>query len=145
MIGFDTNVLIYSVDPTIAAKQTLAMTVLRSAFERKIAMIPLLVLAEFVNVGDRKLRLHRDEVRGLVERWRRFARTDGYGTADLDTALDAHRDHGLSIWDALIWAVCDRVGATILVTEDLQDGRTLGRVTFLDPFNPANARRLGIA
>jgi hypothetical protein len=28
--------------------------------------------------------------------------------------------------------------------EDFQDGRSLGQVTVLDPFNPANATRLGL-
>jgi predicted nucleic acid-binding protein len=41
--------------------------------------------------------------------------------------------------------VCDRNGANILASEDFQDGRPLGRVTFLNPFNPANTARLGLA
>jgi len=102
-------------------------------------------MAEFLHVAQRKLKLPFYEARGLVYRWRRLATVAHCVPEDLDAAMAAHERHGLAIFDALIWAVCERAGATILVTEDLQDGRTLGRVTFLDPFNRANARRLGIA
>jgi hypothetical protein len=33
----------------------------------------------------------------------------------------------------------------VLVTQDFQSGRKLGRVTFLDPFDPANDARLGLS
>ena len=48
--------------------------------------------------------------------------------------MGAVRDHGLSFWDAMIWAVAKEAGATVLLTEDLQTGRELGGVTFLSPF-----------
>jgi hypothetical protein len=40
--------------------------------------------------------------------------------------------------------VCERAGVSILASEGFQDGRRLGRVTILDPFNPNNARALGL-
>jgi predicted nucleic acid-binding protein len=33
---------------------------------------------------------------------------------------------------------------SILASEDFQDGRRLGRVTILDPFNPANTPAFGL-
>lgn len=36
--------------------------------------------------------------------------------------------------DAVLWATARRVGCTTLLTEDLQDGRTLDGVTFRNPF-----------
>ena len=59
--------------------------------------------------------------------------------------MDARAAHGLPFWDALIWAVAERAGAASLVSEDFQPGRRLGRVNIVDPFDPANAARLGIA
>jgi predicted nucleic acid-binding protein len=58
--------------------------------------------------------------------------------------MRANLEHGLPVWDALIWAVCDRAGVEVLASEDFQNGRRLGRVTFLNPFDPANALRLGL-
>jgi predicted nucleic acid-binding protein len=48
----------------------------------------------------------------------------------------------MSFWDALLWATADRIGVRHLLTEDFQDGRMLGGVTFVNPFNGANARLL---
>ena len=42
------------------------------------------------------------------------------------------------------WAVCDRMGVPVLLSEDLQDGRTLGGVMFVDPFGDRMARFLTI-
>lgn len=37
-----------------------------------------------------------------------------------------------------MWSVVRRAGARFLLSEDLQDGRELEGVRFLNPFNPAN-------
>jgi predicted nucleic acid-binding protein len=145
VIAFDTNVLIYSVDPRDADRKDTAFRLVAMTLRRGDTLLPLRVLAEFLHVGVRKLRLAYADLSALIDEWRAAATVAPCLPEDLDAALDAHARHGLAIFDALIWAVCERAGASILVTEDLQDGQKLGRVTFLDPFNPANARRLGLA
>lgn len=145
MIGFDTNILMYAVDTADRRRRDVSEKVLARALTEQKALVPLLVLAQFYNLAVRKLMIEAGTARRLVDGWRIAARVEGFDDRDLGAAMQAHAAHGLHIWDALIWATCNRVGATILATEDLQDGRTLGRVTFLDPFNPANAARLGLA
>ena len=54
-------------------------------------------------------------------------------------------EHGLSFCDALLWATCDRVGIRYLLTEDFQDRRVIGRVTYLNPFLPADDGLLDLA
>lgn len=71
--------------------------------------------------------------------------TIGALTEDVRLALQAHRDHGLSIWDAMIWAVSRRAGASLLLSEDFQDGRVLKGVRFVNPFNPANTALIDAA
>jgi predicted nucleic acid-binding protein len=39
----------------------------------------------------------------------------------------------------MLWATLDQAGCRTLLTEDFQDGRTLGGVTFLNPFELANS------
>ena len=36
--------------------------------------------------------------------------------------------------DAMLWSVADDADCSILLTEDLQHGRRLGNVTFINPF-----------
>lgn len=145
MTGFDANVLVYTVDHRDPARQQRAEAVLGSALLGGFAFLPLQALAEFQGVAVRKLGLSPAVALNSVELWSAAAaRVEGYTLPDLRSAAAAQHAHRLSLWDALIWAVCERAGVRTLVTEDFRDGRTLGRVTFLDPFNPANAGRLGI-
>jgi predicted nucleic acid-binding protein len=61
---------------------------------------------------------------------------------DLDKAIAGTQGHGLSFWDAMLWATADRIGVRYLLTEDFQNARVLGGVTFVDPFRAANERLL---
>jgi len=44
------------------------------------------------------------------------------------------RDHGLSIYDALIVVSAIEAGCDILYTEDMQHGRTIGDLAIVNPF-----------
>jgi predicted nucleic acid-binding protein len=144
LIAFDANVLVYASDPAAEDKHRLASAAIGQAILDGSLFLPLQVLGEFANVALRKLGHTPQVIDELVLAWSAGARLDGYGLGDVRRALQANQDHDLPFWDALVWAVCDRCGATTLATEDFQDGRRLGSVMFLNPFNPANAARLGL-
>ena len=57
----------------------------------------------------------------------------------LPVALRAVLRHDLPFWDAMLWATVQQAGCRVLLTEDFQDGRKLGSVTFINPFEPGNA------
>lgn len=42
--------------------------------------------------------------------------------------------YGISYWDAAIVSAAERLGASILYTEDLSDGQRFGSVTVVNPF-----------
>jgi predicted nucleic acid-binding protein len=63
----------------------------------------------------------------------------------LAEAIEASVRHRLAFWDALLWATVRRAGCRLLLSEDFQDGWSLGGVTVLDPFAPANAAALDAA
>jgi predicted nucleic acid-binding protein len=46
-----------------------------------------------------------------------------------------HR-HGLSFWDALVWAAARKDGVPVLDTEDFQAGRDVEGVGFVNLFEP---------
>ena len=48
-------------------------------------------------------------------------------------AIDAVHEHGLSFWDAMIWATARQAGCSTVLSEDMQDGQRLGGVEFVDP------------
>jgi predicted nucleic acid-binding protein len=54
-------------------------------------------------------------------------------------ALDAMPRHGLSFWDALIWAAAAENGLAVLYTEDFQDSRDIEGVLFVNSFRPGSS------
>jgi predicted nucleic acid-binding protein len=145
IVSFDSNVLIYAIDNRGGELHRTAAAVLGHAIRSGRALLPLQALGEFYHVTTRKFRIDRPTARRFIDGWRRTARIEPYGEADIEAAMNACETHGLSFWDAMIWAVSDRAGASLLVSEDMQAGRRLGNVTLVSPFDPATHRLLGLA
>ena len=53
---------------------------------------------------------------------------------DILGAIDLHRLHRISFWDALLVQTARRAGCTTLLTEDLQDGRRFDGIVVRNPF-----------
>lgn len=145
MIAFDTNVLVYAVDKDAGERHRLALTLLAAAMGQLKIVFLLQTLVEFFNATRRgRFQLSPARARSFIDGWRGAAPVIAYTEADLLGAIEAVADHKLSFFDALLWATAERTGVTHLVTEDQQDGRKLGRVTFLDPFKVSNHAVLGL-
>jgi predicted nucleic acid-binding protein len=144
-MAVDTNILVYAADAGAGERHQKAKNALGHIIREGALMLPLQVLGEFCRVAFKKLAYEADQVERFVVAWSAVAQVESYRLADVRAALRASADHGLTFWDALIWAVCERNDIDLLLSEDFQDGRRLGGVTFVDPFNPANAARLGFS
>jgi predicted nucleic acid-binding protein len=55
-------------------------------------------------------------------------------TADILAAIDFHRLHRFSYWDALILHCAKKSGCRILLSEDMQHGRVVDGVEIVNPF-----------
>ena len=98
-------------------------------------------MTEFYSVATRKLRIPSRDALLFLDKLRVVLAVHAPDERDFDRATRGDR-HGLSFWDAMLWATADRIGVRYLLTEDFQDGRTLGGVTFVDPFKGENHRLL---
>ena len=58
----------------------------------------------------------------------------GAHRADVVAAIDLHRLHRLSIWDALVVRAALNGACTTLNTEDMQSGYLVERLAFRNPF-----------
>jgi predicted nucleic acid-binding protein len=141
-ICFDTNVLAYAIDATAGRRHARAVELVRSVTESREAVLILQTAAEFYSVATRKLETTPDDARSFLARLRAVLPVHGAAEPDLDKAMTATERHGMSFWDAMLWATADRIGVRYLLSEDFQDGRTLGGVTFVDPFKADNERLL---
>ena len=131
----DTNVLVYAHDRSEAQKQPVAQALLEELWANRTGTLSTQILQEFYVVATRTFDppLSRRAAREIVAL---------YGTwplvpVDLPlilTASQLEERHRLSFWDALVIEAARRAGASRLVTEDLQDGRTIGGVRIENPF-----------
>ena len=49
-------------------------------------------------------------------------------------AIDLHRLHNFSFWDALILRSAKQAGCSVLLSEDMQGAREVDGVTIVNPF-----------
>lgn len=135
----DTNVLVYAYDAADAAKQVRALEVLQRARSSRTGVLSVQVLSEFyTNVTRKPLRpLTVAEAQATAVRFcRSWEILDLTDRTFLD-AVGAVSQHGLSFWDALIWGTAVQNRVPYVLTEDQQNGRLVGEVRYLDPFDPA--------
>jgi predicted nucleic acid-binding protein len=129
----DTNVLVYADDARDPAKQATARGVLRRLFADRSGKLSVQVLQEFFAAATGKLGLEAVQARRRIEIFSQLdvVRLDA---EDVLAAIDLHRLHTLSIWDALIVRAAVNAGCRTLLTEDLQHGRRFEGLQVIDPF-----------
>lgn len=129
----DTNILLYGDDRADAAKQRRAMELILVHKAQHTGVVSLQVLQEYFVNATRKLGLDTGLVRQKVEAYCRFDVVEPVA-ADILAAIDFHRLHQISFWDALILHSAKQAGCRVLLTEDLQHGQMIDGVRIVNPF-----------
>ena len=137
----DTNILVYAIDTAAGSRHTSAGTLIERVLLGGRAILILQTMTEFYSVATRRFRIPPRDALLFLDELRAVLSVHAADERDFDRATRGDR-HGMSFWDALLWATADRVGVRYLLSEDFQNGRTLGGVTFVDPFKGGNARLL---
>ena len=143
MIAIDTNVLVYAQvrqgDAEGDAGRHLIALQLVYDLTSIGAIIPVQVLGEFTNVCIRKLGMAPQAVMDQIADYLWTFETPVTTVDHIIAATSMASRHKLQFFDALIIAVARSAGATILLSEDMQDGLQVAGLTVRNPFNPANA------
>jgi predicted nucleic acid-binding protein len=129
----DTNVLVYTDDRSVPAKQRRAIALVEEHRRARTAVVSIQVLQEYFVTVTRKLRVDAQLARRKVELLAEFdvASPD---VPDVLAAIDLHRLHGISFWDALIVRSAKQAGCSVLFSENLQDMREIDGVQIVNPF-----------
>jgi len=130
---FDTNVLIYTDDAAYPDKQARALELLEEGWIGGRAVLSTQVLQEYFAAATRKLGVPVEIARRKVELLSRLD-TASILPEDVLHAIDLHRIHSFSFWDALIIQMAQKTACRILYSEDLQHNRQVGDVTIVNPF-----------
>lgn len=130
----DTNVLVYAFSkvPRDAAKARIA----REWIAREDWGVTVQVLQEFyVNAIRTPHELSHDDALAMIEE---IADSRPVGVVDLPLlrhALQLKSRYRIAYWDAAVIAGARRLGASILVSEDLSHGQDYGGVRVFNPFS----------
>jgi predicted nucleic acid-binding protein len=130
---FDTNVLVYADDKAALEKQRRAIELVAEHRRAKTGVLSLQVLQEYFVTVTRKLKVDAKIARRKVELLAEF----DVVVPDLDdilAAIDLHRLHGFSFWDALVVRAAKEAGCTVLFSEGMQSGRAIDGVRIVNPF-----------
>jgi predicted nucleic acid-binding protein len=128
---FDTNVLIYTDDKASPAKQRRALDLVADHRLSRTGVVSMQVLQEYFVTVTKKLHVEASVARRKVELLAEFdvAAPD---VADILAAIDLHRLHKLSFWDALIVRSARQSGCSVLYSEDMQE-RELDGLKIINP------------
>jgi predicted nucleic acid-binding protein len=129
---FDTNVLIYADDRADPAKLQRALDLVAEHRLGRTGVVSLQVLQEYFVTVTRKLQVDARVARRKVELLAEF-NVATPEVADILAAIDLHRLHGFSFWDALIVRAAKQTGCSVLFSEDMQD-REIDGLQIVNPF-----------
>jgi predicted nucleic acid-binding protein len=138
LIALDTNILVYADSPDdLHGRYEKAIDIIAavSSIEN---CLPLQALGEYLNVCRRKKKL---EMAIAVQRASSYVdlfETPTTAYIDLAEAGDLAQAFNLQFFDALIVAVAQRSGATMLLSEDMHDGLEVDGLCIVNPFEPEN-------
>lgn len=132
-VFLDTNIILYADDVSAGEKRLRSIALLGDLVGKSLAVVSTQVLQEYFVVATRKLRVPPDVARRKVE-----------ALSHLDVviirseiilaAIDLHRLHSLSFWDALILKCASASGCARVLSEDMQHGSTIDGVQVVNPF-----------
>jgi predicted nucleic acid-binding protein len=129
----DTSVLLYAEDAREPAKRDRAQHLIRELVADQAAVVSTQVLQEFFVIATKKLKLPAAVAHDCVAT---YAQLDValVSPALVLAAIELHRLHGLSFWDALIVRTAMDAGCTRLLSADLQHERAFEALVVENPF-----------
>jgi len=135
-VFIDSNILVYAFDSSEQEKQAIAQNLLNMEGVTGDIALSTQVLQEFFVIVTRKLKipLSIDDASKTVQLF------SAYPLIQINPKLilkgiERHRNESFSFWDALIVEAALAANCKILFSEDMQDGRRIGKLEIRNPFN----------
>lgn len=140
--SLDSNILIYAALEPASDKGALASDVIKRVAPGGILAAQ--ALLEFVAaIRRRKPDLTHAAV-AQVDAWASVFETAPTTLPVMRAALGLVAAHKFQVWDAVIGAASQYTGATVLFSEDMQDGFTLNGMKIVNPFTRSTTELAGL-
>lgn len=131
-VFLDTNILVYSLDPTDPEKRHRCRELLRGFAAENLGVISTQVLQEFYVASTSKLGADQLIVKDILRSLERFEIVI-ITPALIKEAIDCSITNRLSFWDALIVVAAESAKCKLLWTEDLNHGQIIRSVRIENP------------
>ncbi|MFY9972658.1 MAG: PIN domain-containing protein [Chromatiaceae bacterium] len=131
--SIDTNILVYSIDREAGTRHEQSRALVDALIDRD-CILTVQALAEFFHAVTRKDKMPLADAAAMVNDWMQLFPVAAADGRTLDQAIRLKREHGFAFWDALLVQTARSAGVTRLLTEDMQDGRTIGTLRLENPF-----------
>lgn len=131
---FDTNICVYADDSSAPAKQRRAVELITEHRRASTGVVSMQVLQEYFVTVTRKLGVDPAIARRKVELLAEFD-VAAPALSDILAAIDLHRLHTISFWDALVLRCAQQAGCAVLFSEDMQSARKIDGVRVVNPFS----------
>jgi len=139
-VALDSNILIYAeLEPDSDKGKHAADVILRAAQD---GVIPVQVLGEFLRFVQRRVPAAFEEAIRQASIYQAAFLTPPSTDAIVTRASELARAHRMQFWDCVVCAASAEAGAKVLLTEDMQDGRTLNGLRLINPFAATNAEAI---
>jgi predicted nucleic acid-binding protein len=137
-VALDSNVIIYAEGLTDMQKRGRALDMVE-AIPATDLLIPLQSAGETLRWLAGKGGLGKEAATARASRWTARYPTQETDLDVFDGACELVSKHGFQVWDAIILSAARAGGASVLLSEDMQDGFKWRGVTVANPFadNPA--------
>jgi predicted nucleic acid-binding protein len=134
-VFLDTNILIYAYDASAGQKNRTAKELLVELWKSKTGMLSTQVLQEFFVSVTTKIQkpLSIEKTKLIIRDLLHWEVIINDETSILN-AIDIHKKHQSSFWDAMILQAAVNRGARLLYTEDMTHGQVVQGVRIVNPF-----------
>ncbi len=140
-VSLDSNILVYAIDTGDPDKHRIATDVIRSdlGFD---CVLTTQALGEVLNVMRRLRPDHLYDVTAIVSTWIELFPVISTTADHMLAGADLAHRYRLQFWDSVILSASASAGASILLSEDMQDGQQVGGVRVVNPFVEGNLEAL---
>lgn len=135
----DSNLLVYTDDRSAPQKREQALQLIERLRLAGTGVLSTQVLQEYFASATRKLGVPAAVARRKVEIFAGFDLVL-IDLSDILAAIDLHRLHQFSIWDALILRAARQGSCQVVYSEDLQAGRRLDGLEIVNPFEGSDRK-----
>jgi predicted nucleic acid-binding protein len=139
-VALDSNILIYAeLEPDSEKGKRAADVILGAARD---GVISAQVLGEFLRFVQRRAPASFEGVVRQVLLYQAVFLTPATTDGVINKASELARMHRMQLWDCVVCAASAQAGAKVLLTEDMQDGRSIDGLRLINPFAAANAKAI---